>query len=129
MLGNQGVLRRLQDQGVVNTPGDRHEREADQAAQQVMQTSGGCTCGGSCSKCRGKPEAHSDAPAKAPPVVQEALRAPGRALDMTTRAFMESRFGRDFSGVRIHTDAASAQSAKAMQARACTVGSDSVPSS
>jgi uncharacterized protein DUF4157/putative RNase toxin 44 of polymorphic toxin system len=39
---------------------------------------------------------------------------------------MESRFGRDFSRVRTHTDARSAESARAVSAEAYTVGSDIV---
>jgi hypothetical protein len=37
---------------------------------------------------------------------------------------MESRFGRDFSRVRLHTDATAATSAEAVHARAYTVGTD-----
>jgi hypothetical protein len=37
---------------------------------------------------------------------------------------MEPRFGQDFSGVRVHTDAAAAASAAAVHARAYTVGSN-----
>ncbi|HEY2236637.1 MAG TPA: DUF4157 domain-containing protein, partial [Candidatus Angelobacter sp.] len=37
----------------------------------------------------------------------------GRPLDSSTRQFMESRFGYDFSGVRIHTDARAAELAGA----------------
>jgi hypothetical protein len=39
---------------------------------------------------------------------------------------MESRFGHDFSGVRVHTDAGAARAADAVQARAYTVGQDIV---
>jgi hypothetical protein len=39
---------------------------------------------------------------------------------------MESRFGHDFSQVRVHTDARAAESARAVQARAYTVASDVV---
>ena len=39
---------------------------------------------------------------------------------------MESRFGRDFSPVRVHTDAQAAASAQAVHARAFTVGQDVV---
>lgn len=39
---------------------------------------------------------------------------------------MESRFGRDFSQVRVHTDARAAQSAQAVNARAYTVGQNIV---
>lgn len=38
------------------------------------------------------------------------------------RTFMEPRFGQDFSGVRVHTDAKAASSAEALNARAYTVG-------
>ncbi len=37
---------------------------------------------------------------------------------------MESRFGRDFSGVRVHTDSAASESAKLIQAKAFTVRQD-----
>ncbi|MGH7230238.1 MAG: DUF4157 domain-containing protein [Nitrospiraceae bacterium] len=39
-----------------------------------------------------------------PPIAHEVLRAPGQALDPETRTFMESRFGHDFSRVRVHAD-------------------------
>ena len=55
--------------------------------------------------------------------VAETLRLPGQPLDRDTRAFMESRFQRDFSAVRVHTDALAAASADALQARAWTFGS------
>jgi len=61
-----------------------------------------------------------------PPVVNDALRAPGQPLDAATRAFMEPRFGHDFSQVRIHTDAKAAESARAVNALAYTVGRDVV---
>jgi hypothetical protein len=57
-----------------------------------------------------------------PSIVHEALRSPGQPLDAATRAFMEPRFGRDFSGVRMHTDARAAESARAVNALAYTVG-------
>lgn len=50
----------------------------------------------------------------------------GQALDSGTQAFMESRLGADFSSVRIHIDAAAAESARAVNARAYTVGNDIV---
>jgi Domain of unknown function (DUF4157) len=39
-----------------------------------------------------------------PQIVHEVLRSPGQPLDATTRAYMESRFGHDFSRIRVHTD-------------------------
>lgn len=43
-------------------------------------------------------------------------------LDGETREFFEPRFGADFGGVRIHTDARAASSARAVNALAYTVG-------
>lgn len=58
----------------------------------------------------------------APPIVDDVLRSPGRPLDATTRAFMEPRFGHDFSSVRVHDDARAAASARAVGALAYTAG-------
>jgi hypothetical protein len=52
------------------------------------------------------------------------LRSSGQPLDPATRAFMEPRFGHDFSAVRVHTDARAAESARAVNALAYTVGRD-----
>src|SRR5690242_4743878 len=57
-----------------------------------------------------------------PPIVHEVLHSPARQLDTNTRAFMEPRFGYDFSGVRVHTNAKAAEAAGAAHARAFTVG-------
>lgn len=48
----------------------------------------------------------------------------GRPLEPEVRAFMEPRFGYDFSGVRLHTDGKSAAAARTLNARAFTVGQD-----
>lgn len=50
----------------------------------------------------------------------------GSPLDTSTRADMESRFGADFSDVRVHTDGAAHESAKSVNAQAYTVGSNIV---
>ena len=57
-----------------------------------------------------------------PPIVHDVLNSPGQPLDTGTRAFMEPRFGHDFSGVRVHTDGKAAESAKSVNALAYTVG-------
>lgn len=57
-----------------------------------------------------------------PPIVHEVLRSPGQPLDTAPRSFMESRFGHDFSSVRVHTDAKAANSARSVNALAYTVG-------
>jgi Domain of unknown function (DUF4157)/A nuclease of the HNH/ENDO VII superfamily with conserved WHH len=48
----------------------------------------------------------------------------GYPLDHGTRTFMESRFGTDFSDVRVHTDGRAVQSADALAANAYTTGRD-----
>ncbi|WP_167088122.1 eCIS core domain-containing protein [Massilia frigida] len=50
------------------------------------------------------------------------MRAPGQALDPAARTVMERHFAYDFSQVRIHADARAAQSARAVDAAAYTVG-------
>ena len=99
-----------------------------------------CACGGTpgptgeCEACRKKrmqrkagnarQETHHEF--SAPPIVHEVLRSPGHPLDPETRGFMEPRFGRDFSNVRVHNDAKAADSARAVNALAYTVGKDVV---
>jgi Domain of unknown function (DUF4157)/DNA/RNA non-specific endonuclease len=58
--------------------------------------------------------------------VRDALHDSGRPLDARTRGYMESRFGVNFSNVRIHTGDRAAHSARSIQARAYTVGTDIV---
>ncbi len=52
------------------------------------------------------------------------LRGGGQPLAKTTRDFFKPRFGADFSQVRVHTDSRAAELAKAVNARAFTVGQD-----
>lgn len=101
-----------------------------------------CACGqhtiggGSCDKCSEKQQRlqrrpariaeQTGATAEVPSIVHEVLRAPGQPLDIGTRSFMESRFGHDFSQVRVHTDAKAGASAQAVDALAYTVGSNVV---
>jgi Domain of unknown function (DUF4157) len=94
-----------------------------------------CACGqhtlagGECEACRKKREGTLQRAAigsppvgEAPPIVQEVLRSPGQPLDTTSRAFMEPRFGHDFSQVRVHADEQAAESASSVNALAYTVG-------
>ena len=50
------------------------------------------------------------------------LRGSGQPLPGSVRAFFEPRFGRDFGGVRVHTDFRAASVASQVNARAFTVG-------
>jgi hypothetical protein len=97
-----------------------------------------CACGqhtggGECEGCRKKRQGTLQRAGKgpatamqAPAVVHEVLRSPGQAMTPTTRDTMESRFDHDFSRVRVHSDARAAESARAVNALAYTVGSDVV---
>lgn len=60
--------------------------------------------------------------AMAPAIVHETLRAGGAPLPAGVNARMARRFGRDFSRVRVHTDVRAEASARAVGARAYTVG-------
>jgi len=124
--GNQAVLRFLQSSRVSPTAG---------AVPGVLQRK--CACGGAggdCAECRKKeetglqrsPAGGARAAQGVPPIVHEVLRTSGQPLDRGTRAFMEPRFRRDFGDVRIHTDTRAANSARAVNALAYTVGRDVV---
>ncbi|MFO1429721.1 MAG: DUF4157 domain-containing protein [Candidatus Competibacteraceae bacterium] len=53
-----------------------------------------------------------------------ALAGRGNPLPDSVRTFMEPRFGADFSGVRLHTDAHAGELARAVNAQAFTSGRD-----
>ena len=87
------------------------------------------TGGGECEGCKKKKKTSlqrhasgSAAPAILPPIVHEVLRSPGQALDDGTQTYFTSRFGHDFSHVRVHTDQRAAESAQAVGALAYTTG-------
>ncbi|WP_295721203.1 DUF4157 domain-containing protein [Mucilaginibacter sp.] len=54
----------------------------------------------------------------------ESSKGGGNTMDEGTKSFMESRFGTEFSDVKIHTGAESGQLSKALNAQAFTVGKD-----
>jgi outer membrane protein OmpA-like peptidoglycan-associated protein len=130
-----GVLQPKLRIGAVNVP---LEHEADRVADHVMRmpapegtlSSAPEQVSRKCAECEEEEKhlqkkeagaAEADA-GYAPTSVHEVLRSPGQPLDATTRGFMEPRFGQDFSGVRVHTDATAAQSARDVSAHAYTVG-------
>ena len=63
---------------------------------------------------------------RAPDIVHQVLRSRGQALEPSTRAFMEPRLGYDFGQVRVHADSLAADSARAVNAQAYTVGREMV---
>lgn len=56
----------------------------------------------------------------------EPIQSGGQPLDTQARSFFEPRFGYSFDQVRIHTDARAAESARAVNALAYTVGNNVV---
>jgi hypothetical protein len=85
-----------------------------------------CACGGTpgldgeCAAC------HSKRLAAPSSLVRDTLRGHGRPLEPAVREEMEARFSHDFSRVRVHTDGLAADSARAVNASAYTVGRDVV---
>ncbi len=102
----------------------------------VLQRKCACGAGKKCEKCDEEPlliqraarnsERATGNSEGIPPIVNEVLRSPGEPLDAATRAFFEPRFGHDFSQVRVHSDARGAESARAVNALAYTVGREIV---
>jgi len=106
---------------------DPSEKEADRAASAVM---------------RGDPPGHISAASNVGPQRAEAESRttaghgsqfvstmpadPGAALAPRTKSMFETRFGADFSNIRVHSDSKAAASAEALQARAYTIGSSIV---
>ncbi|HEX6371316.1 MAG TPA: DUF4157 domain-containing protein [Longimicrobium sp.] len=113
----------------VGPANDPWERAADRTADEVMRMSGPrvrSTVADSVDRHAGGEPPLRRAPSgcaaasAAPPAVGRVLQSPGHPLDASARAFMEPRFGYDFSGVRVHTDARAGQAAASIGARAFT---------
>jgi hypothetical protein len=140
----------VQTKLTVNQPGDQYEQEADRVADQVMRMpepslSPKCAKFEEEEKNLQRKEADSG-PAAAPPIVpasgspasasaapetvdakvREMISQPGQALDPRARAFLEPRFGFDFSNVRVHTGRDAGASATSVHAKAYTMGSNVV---
>jgi hypothetical protein len=128
----------------LGTPGDVYEQEADRIAEQVSSSAGTkirrtCSCGGTCASCQDRQQlderstvqtkraaTESASESGVPATVHGVLATAGRPLDRATRADLEPRLGVDLSEVRVHTDAAAAESAAEIGALAYTVGKDIV---
>jgi hypothetical protein len=119
---------------IVGPAGDHYEREADAVAAQVVQRlrTQGASSGASGVQRLREPSmgvvepGHGPQGGPASADVEQRIGAAGggSALDPTVRREMESGFGADFGGVRIHNDGAAAELSASLQARAFTKGSD-----
>ncbi len=92
----------------VSHPQETAELEAHSTAARVMRI----------------PAADAPHPQPASTPASPSGGAAGNALSPATRAFMEPRFGADFSGVRVHSGREARQMSRALGARAFTVGQD-----
>ncbi|HEY0986980.1 MAG TPA: DUF4157 domain-containing protein [Kofleriaceae bacterium] len=143
-MGGIGTL--FQAKLKVGAVDDPLEHEADRAADAVMsdgvasvrgaaagspvqRACAACSAGeGKCPKCdeehqvQRKPLDAAASPSGADGHVGTALASGGQPLSSSMRAFMEPRFGRDFSTVRVHAGQAASHAAAALGARAFTIG-------
>jgi hypothetical protein len=121
---------RVQAKLAISQPGDPYEQEADRVAEQVMRMPENKAVSGQLSAVRKNGmnaqrgqnlEGMSDVGSRI-----NAMQGGGQPLPESARAFFEPRFGRDFSRVRVHTDARAVESAQAVNALSYTVGRDMV---
>jgi len=134
----------FQAKPTASSPGDAYEQEADRVSEQVMRMPeprprrDGASGAGQAKFQTAQPSpenvrvhtkrvtASELAQTEAPSIVHQVLRSPGQSLNSATRAFMASRFGYDFIHVRVHTGGEAADAARAVRARAYTIGGDIV---
>ena len=136
--GNQAVQRLLDGHHVqaklqVGPAGDAYEQEADRVADQVMSPSAEALP--STRRVQRQPEEDEIQTRREDPQagfeagghVEDALRGQqggGSPLPDNVRAYMEPRFGADFSGVRVHTGGQASLLNRQLSARAFTHGKD-----
>lgn len=135
----------------VSRPGDEYEQEADKIAEQVMRMPSSDspipitnvkkrTVDGKCSTCGTEKEGEEKMEISRKPLsiyslepdeqvgkeINNIRSSSGHSIDASAKGFMESRFGYNFSSVKIHTDESAARSANSVNARAYTIGNDVV---
>jgi Domain of unknown function (DUF4157) len=127
--GFTGVIQAKLQVGAVDDP---LEHEADRVAEQVVHMTEPDAAVSTNAHRTDSPLAVSGgglSPSQqnaAPESVHQVLNAPGHPLEPASRTYFETRFGHDFSNVRIHTDTLAADFARYMGARAFAVGQDIV---
>jgi hypothetical protein len=144
-IGNQAVQRLMKSGALqaklrIGAPGDVYEREADRVADAVMMmpqpqavSGGALNIQRACPKCENEEEIQAKATSGSISEVNpdleiniESIKGGGKPLSENERAFFEPRFGHDFSGVRVHTDAKAGESAREVNALAFTAGQNVV---
>ncbi len=137
----QNILLPIQCKLTVGAVDDPLEAEADTMADHVMRMPAQSFIQRKCEHCEEEEKAHrkpistlvqkKDTAGSNQSAIPDATsntinstRGRGDALDTSTKDFMESRFGADFSSVRIHTGGYASQLSNDLQAQAFTVGND-----
>jgi hypothetical protein len=116
----------------ISAPGDQFEQDADRMAEQVMRitephhpTPAFARAHDSNAQVQRKYADSADEEQQpASEDLESGLRGGGQPLSESVRRFFEPRFGRDFGGVRVHTDALAVELSQALRAEAFTYGKD-----
>ncbi len=109
-----------------SAPARSHPATPSPAAASLSQPESYCACGGGCPRCRDGHATQTTPSASAPGDARDLLPSAGEPLAPAARTFFEPRFGRDFGRVRVHAGDDAAESARALDAAAYTVGTDVV---
>ena len=109
MQGNRAVSDLLQRKVTVGPADDAYEREADRVAAQVVSGPASVEAETRAGDASAKPAASQTGPNQG-----------GAPLPGATRAMMETRFGADFSRVRVHAGSAAAEVNRSLGAEALT---------
>ena len=129
----------IQAKLTVGSVDDPMEHEADVIADQVMRMPDSTQIQRKCAHCE-----EEEKPQRKPMVsfIQrkkqaaeteidenvnaqiESSKGAGSPMSRDTKSFMESRFGNDFSQIKIHTDSNAVQLSKSLNAQAFAVGND-----
>jgi hypothetical protein len=117
---------KLQKKLSIGASNDSLEAEADRVADQVLARSPAPDVAHAPLRIQRLSSQADPGGDTAPASVHRTLAGSGAPLEGGVRQDMESRFGHDFSGVRVHSDGAAAQSARDVSANAYTVGNNIV---
>ena len=116
----------LQRKLAIGASHDPLELEADRVANQVMAAPAHSAVRGTPPRIQRFSGQATGQTGTAPASVDQVLASPARPLEPALRQDMEQRFGYDFSRVRVHSGAASENSARDVNAHAYTAGHDIV---
>ncbi|RFC40251.1 MAG: protein of unknown function (DUF4157) [Candidatus Nitrotoga sp. CP45] len=118
--------KRLQKKLSIGANNDRLEQEADLMTDQILATPPHSLVSGAHPGIQRYSGQATEGTDTAPTSVGSVFSSSGRPLEPALRKDMEQRFGHDFSGVRVHSGPAAAQSARELNALAYTAGRDIV---